>query len=279
MNPQTAKNLYGKLKSIEGWLSLEGVMLLAFLDKIQRRAGVAGNIFEIGVHHGKSALLLAHCIDPSSEILGICDVFDNQDENISGSGSGSYQIFLRNFKRFFRNNNFLKVFARSSDQLSLLHTSKNCRLFHIDGGHTAEEVYGDLTLASKAINENGIVVLDDLFNHAFPSVQEGLATFLQAKPDELTPFVIGFNKTVFSRRQAYKMYVEGLEDRDLCNRYFSERKYSVKKVKFCGAQTIVFSAHPRWIKHPFRTRIITSLPFVRNRLSLWIKNYLLSLRS
>ena len=36
-------------------------MLFAWIDEMQRRNGIAGDIFEIGCHHGKSSALLKGC--------------------------------------------------------------------------------------------------------------------------------------------------------------------------------------------------------------------------
>lgn len=50
-------------------------MLFALIDEIQKERGIAGDLFEIGTHYGRSALCLAAMADAKHEQLGLCDLF------------------------------------------------------------------------------------------------------------------------------------------------------------------------------------------------------------
>ena len=52
------------------------------------------------------------------------------------------------------------------------------RLFSIDGGHTAAITEKDLQTAAECLVDGGAVILDDVFNEAFPAVSEGLLSYL-----------------------------------------------------------------------------------------------------
>jgi hypothetical protein len=75
MKPNQAEKLFRKTKKIHGWFSFEAAMLFAWIDDIQKSSGLVGDIFEIGVHHGKSAVFLGAMLDPILENLSVCDLF------------------------------------------------------------------------------------------------------------------------------------------------------------------------------------------------------------
>jgi hypothetical protein len=184
-------------KDVEGWFFPIDAHLFAAIDAIQKRADVPGNLFEIGVHHGKTAIFLAHMAAPD-EILGVCDVFDQQDLNVDRSGGGSRALFEKNMARHNGETNF-RVFAKPSSQLTTDDTTTNCRFFHIDGGHRPLDVYTDLETADRALLAGGVLAVDDVFNPNWPGVSEGLYRFLSERPKVFVPIGIGGNKVLFAR--------------------------------------------------------------------------------
>ena len=67
MKPAKAKAVAKQSKDIPGWFSQEASMLFAWIDEIQKRNNISGDCFEIGCHHGKSALMLGTMLDAGSE--------------------------------------------------------------------------------------------------------------------------------------------------------------------------------------------------------------------
>ena len=59
MNPDAVAEYLDTTKGVEGWFFPIDAFLFAMIDTIQQREGIRGNLFEIGVHHGKTALFLS----------------------------------------------------------------------------------------------------------------------------------------------------------------------------------------------------------------------------
>src|SRR5258708_35141788 len=149
-------------QAVEGWFFPIDAHLVAVGNVVPKRMKVRGNLFEIGVHYGKTAIFLAHLASPD-EILGVCDVFDRQELNVDLSGAGSRALFEKNMSVHACAAN-LRVFAKPSSQLTTEDTTTTCRFFHIDGGHRPQDVYTDLETADRALLADGVVAVDDRFN-------------------------------------------------------------------------------------------------------------------
>jgi Methyltransferase domain len=184
-------------RHVEGWFFPIDAHLFAAADLMQRRLNVRGNLFEIGVHHGKTAIFLAHLASPH-EILGVCDVFDRQELNVDGSGGASRALFEKNMSMYACTAS-LRVFEKPSSQLTAEDTTTTCRFFHIDGGHRPQDVYTDLESADRALLSDGVVAVDDVFNANWPGVSEGVYRFLSERPRVFAPIAIGGNKVLFAR--------------------------------------------------------------------------------
>lgn len=185
--------------TVEGWFFPVDAYLFGFIDEVQRREEIRGNLFEIGVHHGKTAMFLARC-RRDDEVLGVCDVFEHQELNRDHSGEGSREIFTRNMGA-----HPVRVFAKESAKLTTEDTTAECRFVHIDGGHRAEDVVNDLNVAERALLPDGIVAVDDAFNPNWPGVSEGFYQFVNAR-DAFAPLLIGGNKVLLTRPGAIARY-------------------------------------------------------------------------
>src|SRR5262249_3246197 len=148
---------------------------------------------------GKSAILLS-LLTSQNEILGVCDVFDQQQLNADRSGEGNRAIFDANMKTY-GNDVKLRVFAKRSAQLTTEDTTTTCRLFHIDGGHRPQDVYADMQVAERALLPKGVVFIDDVFNPNWPGVSEGVYQFFSDQSDVFAPICIGGNKVAFARAE------------------------------------------------------------------------------
>ena len=208
MTPDEVRSYLAETAHVEGWFFPVDAYLFGFVDEVQRRQGIAGNLFEIGVHHGKTALMLARMVR-DGEVLGVCDVFERQDLNRDRSGEGSRELFLRNIGDFP-----VRVFAKESSRLTAADTTTSCRFVHIDGGHRPEDVWNDLAVAERSLLDDGVVAVDDVFNPSWPGVSEGFYRFMAARPDAFTPILIGGNKVLLSRLSAtarYESQWDGIE--------------------------------------------------------------------
>ncbi|MCZ6816321.1 MAG: class I SAM-dependent methyltransferase [Planctomycetota bacterium] len=237
MEFDSACEIIRRTRKIEGWFWPAAAHLFALLDEIQKSVGIEGNIFEIGAYHGKSAVLLCAMLRGNAESLGVCDRFGcSSDRNVAG--------FRPQFDRTMRNHSSagscLRVLQKDSADLTPEETTTNCRFFHIDGGHGGREVYDDLVVASKAVGPNGLVVLDDFHNSAWPGVAEGFFRFMHERPGEFVPLAVGFNKGVLTRPSAHGLYRRFLNDPARCWAAIPRGPFSVKTIEFCGVDTVLF---------------------------------------
>lgn len=224
---------------IEGWFWNEAAQMFLWIDYLQKKEGIEGDLFEIGVHHGKSTIMLGLMTNKSKEKLGTCDIFSYQELNISHSGKGtkSKDIFLDNFKSYFDNIDFLNIYKKSSSKLSVGECGK-CRFFHIDGGHTVDETYNDLNLASSTITEKGIVAIDDFYHALWTEVTEGIFKFLSTSKS-LLPFAIGFNKLFLCKPSMHKWYSEHIQQKDW-NNYIKGSRLQIFEKNLLGIKVQIF---------------------------------------
>ena len=184
--------LEGGIGTVEGWLSPTTATMIATLLLAQTAQGVAGDVCEIGVHHGRLFLVLANAT-ASGETAVAVDVFGDQDKNVDRSGNGDRTIFEANVARYAPAARVDIVQASSLD----LHTSgflqRRFRFISIDGGHTAEATSNDLWIAEKTLGAQGIAALDDILSSHWTGVITGLVRYL-AEGGTLQPFALVPNK-------------------------------------------------------------------------------------
>lgn len=109
-----------------------------------------GDIVEIGVWKGKSLALMERLSDKNCQIIGIdpCEIQGQQDE-------------LNYFKS--------KIYSRCHVIVNYSHTAmpillgmtRKIKLFHIDGGHMAINVWLDFMLYNPFVISGGFIVFDD----------------------------------------------------------------------------------------------------------------------
>jgi hypothetical protein len=235
LKPDEVRAVVRSSRQIDGWFLPDAAQLFGLLDEAQRRAGVTGDLFEIGVHHGRSTVLLAH-MALESERVRVCDVFGEQDANPSRSGQGDRAIFERNMATLAPPGRGVDVFERSSDQLTPEEIGSPYRFFHIDGGHLLEEALSDLRLGASVLHERGVLVVDDPFKPEWPGVTEAIVRFLDERAD-LAPVVLGFNKLVICARAARPIYDEALAHPWS---YADRRVWEVKELPIAGSTTRIF---------------------------------------
>jgi len=118
---------------VEGWFFPVDAYAFGMFDEIQKQEGIGGNLFEVGVHHGKTAIFLARAAAPP-EVVGVCDVFESQELNVDHSGEGSRELFLANMRSHTTlPPERLATFAKRSAALTMDETTSHVRFFHIDG--------------------------------------------------------------------------------------------------------------------------------------------------
>src|ERR1700682_928099 len=184
---------------IEGWFSFDAALLFMAYNQFLAKQGVTGDVLEIGVYHGLSAIATATLRGPGSKMV-VVDLFEElQGLNVSHAGIGNRALFERNMLKFHPNLDFLRIIAKPSSDLSPAELGSSFSFCHIDGGHSSAETLNDLRLCHDILLPGGLLALDDYFNPRFPGVCEGATEFMRDYPEALRPLMIGFNKVLFQK--------------------------------------------------------------------------------
>ena len=191
---------------VVGWCHEELFTTIDFFNDLP--VNKTGGIAEIGIHHGKFYILLNQIVDPGYASYAI-DIFENQNLNLDKSGHGDKNYFLHWLEKYdcHQGKNTVIIAGDSTDpalQLTKKIEPGSLRFMSIDGGHTAEHTINDLKIAEQLISNQGVVILDDILNHRWLGVYEGLARYLQTSPT-LVPLMMGHNK-LYLVKMTYKNY-------------------------------------------------------------------------
>lgn len=232
---------YAIRNRVEGWLDPAAAQITV---EVARNIDIIGRATcEIGVHHGKYAILLG--LLTGGRLVGF-DLFERQSENIDNSGSGDRRIFLQNSTNFGIKSENVNAITINSNDLSFNDVIDYCGdrpvLFSIDGAHTEYATQNDLSIAAESLASDGVVMLDDVFNPNFPGVASGLFLFLNKYPDKLHPFCIGGGKLFFAGSEATaRMLRAALDVWTPEGRWLRGRRFVSQ---FCGSDVVVFSRSP-----------------------------------
>jgi Methyltransferase domain len=251
MTPDEALKVVYQTRSIQGWLSPEAALLFAWIDDIQKAHGIEGDLFEIGVHHGKSAMLVGAMARVGLERLGVCDLFGDQAANVSVSGRGDLDIFERNARRFLRKELDLRIFRKLSSALTPDEIGLRHRFFHVDGGHNADEAEGDMRLAAECLVPGGVIAVDDALRSEWPAVTEGIIRFLDRCP-EFRPLALGFNKMLLTRGEHADRFAAEFDKPASREAFNLGYPWRLKVLPFVGESLRIFYL-PSFLKRPTRT--------------------------
>jgi hypothetical protein len=184
---------------IEGWFSRDAALMFMAYNEVAASQGIAGDVLEIGVHHGLSAIGLSAMRGDGARFVAV-DLFEQfQQQNISASGQGSRRRFERNMAEFFDDIGFVRCIVGASSALQPADLGGGFAFCHVDGGHTMRETFQDLELGAQILVPGGLLALDDYFNPAYPGVCEGAVKFWLTHDSVLTPIAVGFNKVLFQK--------------------------------------------------------------------------------
>ncbi|MDQ6949614.1 MAG: class I SAM-dependent methyltransferase, partial [Actinomycetota bacterium] len=140
-------------------------------SELQSEHGVTGDILEIGVYRGKSAVLLGY-LRRERERLVLCDPFKQPDTPTGAAPTRSAAADEFVWYPEVTRDEFLTTYGRyhaqppvlyqcPSSELATHENVRTFRLIHIDGSHAYENVRSDIGLASRMLLPQGLVILDD----------------------------------------------------------------------------------------------------------------------
>lgn len=184
---------------IEGWFSFDAALMFMAYNQLLAADGVSGDVLEIGVYYGLSAIAIA-ALRGSGRSMYAIDLFEKLEGNEAyGAGVGYRKVFEENMRTFHGDLGFLKTIAAASGNLRASDFPRSFSFCHVDGGHSPEETCADLEFAADIVMEGGLVALDDYFNPQQPGVCEGAIEFARRRPNALRPVAIGYNKVLFRK--------------------------------------------------------------------------------
>ena len=185
---ETSAQYARECEQIPGFFYVADFMLFDFILAHQLDSGVAGDMLEIGVYRGKSAILMGCGLRPDERLIA-CDLFENvmshednlvkHQETYSGLAAAE---FCRDWDRF-HNRRQLDVRVCDSAQLTEL---PPLRFTHIDGCHYYQCVRNDIKLAVAHTGPRGVISLDDYRIAEEPGVAKAISEAVAA--GELFPF-------------------------------------------------------------------------------------------
>jgi hypothetical protein len=161
------------MDEIPGWFLWTDALIISGIDRYQRAHQIKGDLLEIGVYQGKSAILMGYFLR-DAERLVVCDVFtaegsteDNTKENRQYYADINRSVFEDNYSRF--HSELPMIMAKPSSSISGL-TPESFRLVHVDGSHLYEIVREDLHNTRRLLGNGGVVVIDDWRTGHHPGV-------------------------------------------------------------------------------------------------------------
>ena len=172
--------------SVQGWL--QGgprAVIWALLDS-QMLDGVAGDVMEIGVYHGRTFALLAASRRLDERAVAV-DPFGSEQRR---------SAFLANMERLGVDDGRMDLWNMSSEEFSKVPgcaaLDNRIRFLSLDGAHNHEAVTVDLKITEAALNADGVLAFDDFFNPWYPEVTAALFDYLNG-PTALIPFAVAVN--------------------------------------------------------------------------------------
>ncbi len=194
-DPDAGADIYSAYQriagGIEGWFGEGAIAVWDALLDFQRRSRVSGHMLEIGVHHGKSAALMAMHAQPGAKVI----LVDHQlkTAKIERALSAAQPAAGVEFITVHGDSRELGV------NPLVVQTYRQHRWIHIDGEHSAGAMTNDMRIANQLLASDGVLVIDDFFSWLYPQVTEAVLRYVRQNPDDFSLFLCGFNKAYLAR--------------------------------------------------------------------------------
>ena len=177
----------------EGFFTHEQAVLWDCLLSFQASENLTGDMLEIGVYKGRSALLSALHLNPKEEFVLIDGTpFIHEAEKSLNPILSKRGVWI----------NKMSFEVASND----LKRAGGFRWIHIDGEHTGRAVTHDLGTTEPHLADSGILVLDDFFSPMYPQLTEAVYAWLASHRFRLSMFLCGWNKAYLCRPQSAPFY-------------------------------------------------------------------------
>ena len=186
-----------RLREVPGWFAALDQLLFGWHLEWQSSLGVSGDLVELGVYKGKSAILIGAHLQPGETFI-VCDLF-GRPASAADIGAGASQFYQdRLCRQDFEANylGFLETLPQIVEGPSstiLQHVQPGtARFVHIDAAHRYSNVRQDISSARTMLCPGGIVVLDDFRTAHTPGV--AAAVWGAVLQDGLVPICVSESK-------------------------------------------------------------------------------------
>lgn len=163
-----------RLDDVPGWFPVLDQLLFDWFLNRQEAGGTRGDLLEVGVYMGKSAIFIGRHQQPGEKYT-VCDLFEgdapddaNRAESTKSYGALTRRVFEDNYRSF--HDELPRVLQGPSSLVPDEVEARSCRFVHIDASHLYEHVHGDIGAAHDLLLPDGIVVLDDFRSEHTPGV-------------------------------------------------------------------------------------------------------------
>ncbi|MFI6358730.1 class I SAM-dependent methyltransferase [Streptomyces sp. NPDC050743] len=185
-----------RLDDVPGWFPVLDQVLFDWFLSRQETAEMRGDLLEVGVYMGKSAIFVGRHQQPG-ERYTVCDLFEgdapddaNQAESTKSYSALTRRVFEDNYLSF--HDELPRVLQGPSSVVPGEVEPRSCRFVHIDASHLYEHVHGDIGAAHDLLLPDGIVVLDDFRSEHTPGVS--IATWEAVLNRGLRPICLSTQK-------------------------------------------------------------------------------------
>ena len=163
-----------QIEAIPGWFAHDDITLFRFFLREQVRHGQRGDLAELGVYLGASAVLIGSFQQPD-EIFTVVDLFGRTGADPENDAEtrryyrGLTQVaFEANYRALHGG---LPVVIRGpSTDIRGRAASGRHRFVHVDASHEYPNVLDDIETAKDLLTPGGLVVFDDFQSAHFPGV-------------------------------------------------------------------------------------------------------------
>jgi hypothetical protein len=189
--------VYNEIRPEGTRLARQTPALWFLLDEIQNLLEIRGDILDLGVGLGATALLGSLLLKPGERALGV--------------ERHRHPTFIRNFDRLPPEARGAATFIESPpEQFSIdkLPTT-NLRLAHVDVAFRADRLTSQVEQLATALRPDGVLVLNDFFEPSAPDVTTTVYELIRG--GEWRVLMLAFNKAYLVRTASKAAYAEALD--------------------------------------------------------------------
>ncbi|UUU31337.1 class I SAM-dependent methyltransferase [Streptomyces sp. CA-210063] len=246
-----------ELDDVPGWFPVLDQLLFDWFLNRQEAAGDRGDLLEVGVYMGKSAIFLGRHLQ-EGESYTVCDLFESDapDDANAAEATKSYrstltrQAFEANYLSF--HDELPRVLQGPSSIVPGEVKPRSCRFVHIDASHLYEHVQGDITAARDILLPGGLVVLDDFRSEHTPGVS--IAAWEAVLNRGLNPICLSTQKlyaTWDDPEPIQEALLEMIEERDDCHLSNQQAAgHRIIRLKSKGMKAPAFPKSRHWTPPP-----------------------------